>query len=562
MHLGVGGRPDIVADELTELRRRHPSVQIGYALPRREPWEAVAARLREALSGTPLDAADGSRPPLRLPPGAARSMAAALPPDDGIIAYLRQLDVEQVLVAGKAEPASFAADYAAACRTLGLACASLGATPEAARAQAARPGRAPSDVVGLSARFWRLALWALRGRELLTHPPQDDMSLSDADRRKAVGLPAKLGEFYARSVFPEIAAVTVRLAPASRPLLKARLKRSLNHEALTTAMSAEAAMARAAQGEGPVLVGPWTGDAESELLYWIPFLRWCRRRYRIDKERIVAVSSGDCGVWYEGLGSYLDLSELFDGEALQGLERDRRLELERRAKRFGVTDADRQIFKRLDRRLGLRGFNLLPSWVMRLLFEAYLRGEAGPSFVAEHTRYVPLKIKEKRARQLHPELPARFLAMSFEGSAGLPEGAQTRAFAAQLVREAARFIDVAVVVSQGRADALRPQVGEAPGVHWIELEPSKAKGQGSIVAAGAEAFLGAQNWLAYAAASLGKPVVCFQSEPELRQLIDRVTVEIGFDRAPIVLAPDPDGLRRALQLIGPAGEAAALIDDP
>lgn len=562
VHLGLGGRADEAAIAVVDLCGAYPKLSVGYAIARTDEWRGVAVRLRDSLADPSSEDAAKVSGPLSRP--AAAGMAAALPPDEGVRAYLRQLDLDLVLLVGEDGPASFIADYASACRSLGLACAPLASTPEGARAQAAAPasaGAASSGAPSLirTPALWTPALWATRAWDSMTRASDEDALAKTAGPAAKPGFAARLGDAYARRVFPGLAGIGARLAPASRPLLKARLERELDHGLLANEMSAEAAIIRAAQGEGPVVCGPWTGDPDLELLYWIPFLRWCRRRYKIDKERLVCVSGGDCAAWYEGLGTYLDLSELFEPEAQRALERDRRLELQRRGKKFGATDADRQIFRRLDRRLAFRGFGVLSPWVMHLLFERYWAGEAGPLFLAEHARHQPLKIKEKRARQLFPDLPQRYLAMSFEDAANFPDGPETRRIAGQLVRDAAQAVEVVVLVSEGRGGAPRSEIGEARGVRWIELDPIRAQGAGSAVVAAAAGFVGAQNWLAYVAGLQGKPAICVQAEPDARQMVHRATAAAACPFAPVVLeAGQADALAGVLASIAARDAEAGL----
>jgi len=72
----------------------------------------------------------------------------------------------------------------------------------------------------------------------------------------------------------------------------------------------EREIAHVARGRGPIIVGPWLSEVGFEVLYWIPFLRWFQDRYRIDAERIVAISRGGVAEWYGGIaGRYV---EIFD----------------------------------------------------------------------------------------------------------------------------------------------------------------------------------------------------------------------------------------------------------
>ena len=49
---------------------------------------------------------------------------------------------------------------------------------------------------------------------------------------------------------------------------------------------------------GPIVAGPWHGTIAWELLYWIPFLRWFRRRFDVDRSRLAAVSRPGAALWY------------------------------------------------------------------------------------------------------------------------------------------------------------------------------------------------------------------------------------------------------------------------
>src|ERR1041385_57491 len=46
---------------------------------------------------------------------------------------------------------------------------------------------------------------------------------------------------------------------------------------------------------GTIVVGPWLSEVGFETLYWIPFLRWVRAAFRLDRSRVVAVSRGGVG---------------------------------------------------------------------------------------------------------------------------------------------------------------------------------------------------------------------------------------------------------------------------
>ena len=66
-----------------------------------------------------------------------------------------------------------------------------------------------------------------------------------------------------------------------------------------------------------IVFGPWLEDPATELLYWVPFVRWAQEHFSLDPARLVAVSRGGVSHWYAGACSeYVDLLDLVEDEAL------------------------------------------------------------------------------------------------------------------------------------------------------------------------------------------------------------------------------------------------------
>ncbi|WP_114394045.1 tetratricopeptide repeat protein [Oleisolibacter albus] len=79
-----------------------------------------------------------------------------------------------------------------------------------------------------------------------------------------------------------------------------------------------------ASSAGPVLLGPWLGEPEFEVLYWIPFLRKVLSQYGIDPARCIAVSHGGASSWYAGLAARCwDVSENSDAGTVTRLQAER-----------------------------------------------------------------------------------------------------------------------------------------------------------------------------------------------------------------------------------------------
>lgn len=341
------------------------------------------------------------------------------------------------------------------------------------------------------------------------------MGLSEeAGVRKS--LRASLQDAYVGRVFPWLVSGLLRLLPGTHPVLL-DLSRQLSPAKLGEMMTIEAAMAAACQGSGPIIFGPWTADIDTELLFWIPFLRWYRRRYQIDRSRIVAVSRDDTRSWYEGVGGrYLDIGELYSVEDVAGLDAQRTEELTRRNKQYAFTRADQIICRKVSKRLSAARLNVLHPRTMHALFERYMTEVNGHAYLAAYTRYQPLSIKPAKVRQLCPGLPDRYVAVGFQFNASFPETKANRAFAATVLRQITEKTDV-VLVGSGAALKLAELV-KSPRIHPIKHDPRRVLGIHSAVIAGAEAFVGAYDGLAYVAANLGRPVIGFESQAVPAQL--------------------------------------------
>jgi len=497
VHLGLTGDGGEAA--LTQLWNAWPALSLGHAVPRRDRWAHMA-------------------------PGLAPGLAAALPPDPGIMTYLAQLDLDLLLLGEPAQAGKIEAEYLNACRRLGLPAAVIGPTAEEAMAQA-QPGAVRASAS--EAVFQRPLLWGLWMVDELTRP-----AAPGAAGQGRGGVAQWIGETYAGRVFPPLAAATAALAPAGHPLAKADLAERLDRGLLANELAAEQAMAQAAEGHGPIAIGPWWDDPDLEILYWAPFVRWWRRRYQVDRDRIVVVSGGGSGAWYDGaLGQHLDLAELHDPLTLADLRKSRAEELSNRNKRFGTTEADRQLLKRLNRRLGFKGLTTLSPWTMAATFERYWSGQAGPALLADRTRAHPLKMKAKRARQLAPGLPEAFVAV------GLPDrlaaDSELRMGVKAAIRRVAERTGVVLLAEPGVAEWAGQLGGGA--IQVLALEARAGKATASAVMAAASGYLGPSGWMAYAAAAYGTPAVCLTAGPDERELIDLATAARLFSPAPLLV---------------------------
>ena len=53
----------------------------------------------------------------------------------------------------------------------------------------------------------------------------------------------------------------------------------------------------------PLVVGPWISEVGYETLYWLPFLRWVQAAFRLEPNRVIAVSRGGAEAWYSDIAA-------------------------------------------------------------------------------------------------------------------------------------------------------------------------------------------------------------------------------------------------------------------
>ena len=104
-----------------------------------------------------------------------------------------------------------------------------------------------------------------------------------------------------------------RLQAAPKPLVRMmrRQAREQEHRVFRRAAEEiERAIAQLAEGQAPIIVGPWLAEVGYEVLYWIPFLRWFQDAHGISKERLVVVSRGGMESAYRESPAAMSISSI------------------------------------------------------------------------------------------------------------------------------------------------------------------------------------------------------------------------------------------------------------
>jgi hypothetical protein len=261
---------------------------------------------------------------------------------------------------------------------------------------------------------------------------------------------------------------------------------------------------RLARGSAPVLVGPWTGEVGFELLYWVPFVRWAVRHFRIDPRRITVMSRGGTSSWYGLDGAqYVEIFDEVDVDTFRGHTSGQQKQRTLRA-------FDRTLVRRAVRRMGAR-VGLLHPALMYALYRPYWNGDAGTRWVlqmAAHERIVPPEVPGL-------DLPGDYVAVRFYFSKCFPDTPDNRRFAVGTIEALAERQDVVVLGSGMRVDdhgELTRVAGRR--VHSVAhlMRAGNNLGVQTAVVARARAFLGTYGGFAYLAPLCGVDTVAFYSQ--------------------------------------------------
>jgi len=247
-----------------------------------------------------------------------------------------------------------------------------------------------------------------------------------------------------------------------------------------------------------IVVGPWLSEVGFEALYWVPFLRWVKAAFRLDPSRVVAVSRGGVGSWYEGIAArYVEIWDYVEPA-----------EFARRASERGVTKQlevsafDREIVQVVERSVGERVAVLHPSLMYRL-FSLFWSGQRAQSFLDAHTRFEPIappNILEAG------RLPREYVAVKFYAARSLPDTPDVRRTLAWFVDSLAErttlvLLDTGLVLDEHADYSFGPSGRVISAKAW--MTPANNLGVQTQIIAGAQAFVGTCGSVAWLAPMLG-----------------------------------------------------------
>jgi len=285
----------------------------------------------------------------------------------------------------------------------------------------------------------------------------------------------------------------------------------------------EREIAAVARGRGPIIAGPWLSEVGFEVLYWIPFLRWFEDRYRVDRERVIAVSRGGVAGWYGDLAA--QYVEIFDHVTPAEFGRRNRERHQREEaggqKQTTISSFDEELIGAARSATGTRDAAVCHPSLMYRLFSRFWYGNRALDLVTSHTRFRTSDdrtIRLPHHRTAAPRdlgLPERYLAAKFYTGAALPGTPEAREALRELVRAAASRMPVVMLDTGMATDEHEDYLfRDIPNVVSLRdhLAPKTNLAVQTAVIAGAQGFIGTCGSLAWLAPLQGVDTLAVYSE--------------------------------------------------
>jgi hypothetical protein len=264
----------------------------------------------------------------------------------------------------------------------------------------------------------------------------------------------------------------------------------------------------------PIVIGPWLSEVGFELLYWIPFLNWVKTYRPFDAERLVVVSRGGAGIWYQNISpKNIDLFDFYTPEQFRAKNADRLQE--NKQKHLALTDFDREILKIVYQQIGKKEVDLLHPMYMYRLFYAYWKSQMSITLVDQFTSFERLPALD--TTDIARELPSEYTAVRFYFNESFPDTEPNKVFVRRLLNTLTETGDVVVLNPDLHIDdhwEMKP--ARNPRIHSVDhlMTPRNNLEIQTKVISRAKAFVGTYGGLSYLAPFYGVPSVSFYSHRE------------------------------------------------
>jgi hypothetical protein len=247
-------------------------------------------------------------------------------------------------------------------------------------------------------------------------------------------------------------------------------------------------------------MGPWLSEVGFETLYWIPFLHWMKAAFHIDPARVVAVSRGGVGSWYQGVASkYVEMWDAYDPVEFARRNAQRPL-----MKQYEMSSFDQEVLDGLVPQIGTRDFDVLHPGLMYRLFMLYWSGQRAMGFMDARTKFTTVAPPPIIDPAL---LPEEYIAVKFYAARSLPDTPRIREYLRTTVAGLAErlpvvLLDTGLVLEDDHADYTFASRGRITSARSL-MTPQNNLGVQTQIIAGAKAFVGTCGSIAWMAPRLG-----------------------------------------------------------
>ena len=268
---------------------------------------------------------------------------------------------------------------------------------------------------------------------------------------------------------------------------------------------------RLARGADQILVGPWRSELGFETLYFLPWLSYWRKTYQIPKDRLVVVSRGGAGVWYDA-GQVV---ELYDHAPVETI---RKMLLRDAADRQSVkqqvvTAWETKLLATIAEAVGIQRYRVLHPSLMYRQLAPWWDGLAPGVGLLKQLMFTSLPVP---ALPLNLPLPERYVAVRFYARHTWPMTEEWRGWVTSYVAALAKQIPVVLLESGLHADEHVdfPLAGDNTLSLKDFVTPQNNLGLHSAVIAKAQAFVGTYGGTMQLAVRLRKPAIGFYEKFE------------------------------------------------
>ena len=267
---------------------------------------------------------------------------------------------------------------------------------------------------------------------------------------------------------------------------------------------------RLAASNKTIIVGPWLSEVGFELLYWIPFLNWVKS-YQNFGERLVAVSRGGVGDWYQSVTqNYIDVLDHMTPDHYM-YNNMRRIQAGKQKQRK-PTEFDNEAIRIAKDVLKEKEFELLHPSTMYNLFMLYWKRQASVRLVEQFSEFK--HFTETQRSDWAADLPDEYIAVRFYFNDSFPDTEDNRMFVEGMLTSLTQQHDV-VLLNPGFAmdDHWDFAPEHIPRLHTIDhvMEPSNNLAVQTEVVSRALAFVGTYGGLSYLAPFYGVDSIALYS---------------------------------------------------